>query len=326
MRRREFLFAGGTTIVLPFSARAQQPAIPVVGYLSSGHAEKASYLATEFRDGLLAATGLAEGKNVAFEYRYANQDPNRLPALALDLVALRVSVVGVVGYAALHAMRAATQTIPIVAIDMETDPIEVGLAVSLPHPGGNVTGVFSAYPELAAKWLELLKEASERLARVAVLFDPSSRFLPERKVVEDASSRLKISVEFIEVRTAFDIDRAFDTAVQHDAGAVLMLSTPLFFAIEKRAAELAVQHKLPAFFWESGFARAGGLMSYGVNMPNTFRKIGVMAGKVLQGAKPADLAIERPSKFELIINLKTAKAIGLAIPDKMIALADEVIE
>jgi len=325
MRRREFITLLGGATAWPLSASAQQPAIPVVGYLSSSRAEVVSYLVHEFRDGLLAATGFVEGKNVAFEYRYAELNPDRLHALALDLVSRRVSVVGAVGYAGLREMRAATKTVPIIAIDLETDPVEAGFAASLARPGGNVTGIFLAFPELAAKWLELLKEASQ-CSRVAVLVDASAEFQQARKVLEAASGRLKVSLEFVVVRAASNFDEAFNTAVEHGADAILILGSPQFFPLMKRAAELAIQHRLPAFMWESEFARSGGLMGYGVNLPDTFRKAGALAGKVLQGTKPGDLAIERPTKFELIINLKTANAIGLTIPDRLLAVADEVIE
>lgn len=253
MRRREFILAGGATVVLPRAARPQQPAIPVVGYLSSNRAEKVSYLATEFHDALLGATGFVEGKDVAFEYRYSEQNLDRLPALALDLVARRVNVIFASGNSALRAVRAATQSVPIVAIDLQTDPVEAGFAASLARPGGNVTGIFLAFPELAAKWLELLKEASPQISHVAVLFDPSG--LPQRKSVEDASRRLKVSLEFLDVRALSDLSEAFDTAAQRGVDGVLILDSPLFLTILKTVAELAVQYKLPSLYWLPEFAR-----------------------------------------------------------------------
>ena len=199
------------------------------------------------------------------------------------------------------------------------------MAASLGRPGGNVTGVFLAFEEVAAKWLELLKEAVPKLSQVAVLWDPSTG-LQQKQSVERAAGPLNVTLEILEVRSPSDFDQAFHSASQRSADAVLLLGSSLFYAMMPKIAQLSIGNRLPAFYFVAEFARVGGLMAYGPNIRDSFRQVGVMTGKVLQGIKPADLPIERPTKFNLLINLKTAKALGLTIPDKLLALADEVIE
>ena len=325
MKRREFItMIGGAMAVWPVAARGQQPGTPVVGYLSPVRSDQPAQHIDGFREGL-SATGFVEGKNLSIEYRWAELHLERLPALARDLVERRVNLVFPVGEAALQAVRSATQTLSIVAADYNSDPVEAGMAASLAHPGGNVTGVFLAFTEIATKWLELLKAAIPQLSRLAVLWDPSTG-LQQKQSVERASGPLKIWLEILEVRSASDYDEAFHSASQRSADAVLMLGTPLSYAMMSKTVQLSIANRLPAFYWAAEFARAGGLMACGPNLRDTFRQVGVMTGKVLRGTKPADLPIERPTKFDLLINLKTAKALGLTIPDKLLALADEVIE
>ena len=325
MKRREFItLIGGAAAMWPVAARGQQPGTPVVGYLSSNSPDTSAQLTEKFREGL-NASGFVEAKNLSIEYRWAERRPERLPALALDLVQRRVNVIFPVGEAALQAVRSATQTISIVAAVLSSDPVEAGIAASLAHPGGNVTGVFLAFAEVAAKWLELLKEAIPTLSRVAVFWDPSTG-LQQKQSVERAAGPLNVSLEILEVRSPSDFDEAFHSASQRSADALLILASPLFFPMPQKLAERAIGNHLPTFYWAAEFARAGGLMAYGPNVRDVFRQAGVMTGKVLQGIKPADLPIERPTKFDLLINLKTAKALGLIVPDKLLALADEVIE
>jgi len=324
MRRREFVALVGAAAAWPLAARAQQAAMPVVGYFSSGRADTASYLAAEFREGL-AAAGFVDGKDVSIEYRWADRQLERLPALAVDLVQRRVNVIFAVGRAVLRAVRSSTEIVPIVAVDLESDPVDEGIAASLAHPSGNVTGLFLAFPEFATMWLGVLKETIPQLSRVAVLWDPTTGSM-HKKAVEAAAEAPKVSLEVLEVQIPSDVDEAFNAARRSGADAVLMLASPLFQLTRQKAAELAILHKLPTIYVDSEFARAGGLMVYGPNLRGMFRQVGVMTAKVLHGTKPADLPIERPTKFELVINLKTAKTLGLTIPQTLLARADEVIE
>jgi putative ABC transport system substrate-binding protein len=325
MRRRDFItLTGGAAIAWPLAAHGQQPTLPVIGYFSTSSADTVPWLVAAFREGL-AVSGFIEGKTVSIEYRWAERHLERLPALALDLVQRRVNVIFPVGEAALRAAWSATPTIPIVAADLNSDPVEGGMAASFAHPGGNVTGTFLAFKEFAAKWLDLLKEIIPQLSRVAVLSDPSAGQMQVRSI-EWAAEQLKVAIEVLGVRSPSDLDEAFNLASRRGVDAVLMLASPLFLVTAKKAADLAISHRLPAFYFASDFARAGGLMTYGPNLPDTFRQTGVMVGKVLHGAKPADLPIELPTKFEMAINLKTAKALGITVPDKLLSTADEVIE
>ena len=325
MRRRDFItLTGGAAMAWPFAAHGQQPTLPVVGYFSTSSADTVPWFVDAFREGL-AVSDFIEGKTVSIEYRWAERHLERLPALALDLVQRRVNVIFAVGEAVLRAAWAATRTIPIVAVDLNADPIEGGMAASFAHPGGNVTGIFLAFKEFAAKWLDLLKEIIPQLSRVAILSDPSTG-QQQRRSVEVAAEQLKVALEVLEVRSPSDLDEAFNLASQRGVDAVLMLASPLFLVTAKKAADLAISHRLPAFYFASDFARAGGLMTYGPNLPDTFRQAGVMTSKVLYGTKPADLPIELPTKFEMVINLKTAKALRLEIPSRLVITANEVIE
>jgi putative tryptophan/tyrosine transport system substrate-binding protein len=278
-RRREFITVLGAAAAWPLAARGQQPGIPLVGYFSSNSASAVSKLADSVREGL-AATGFVEGKDFSIEYRWADRHPERLPALALDLIQRRASVVVAVGNAVLRAVRSATQTVPIVAVDLNSDPVESGMAASFAHPGGNVTGIFLAFPEFATKWMDMLREAIPQLSRVATLWDPSTGPL-QKRAVENAANLLKVSVEILEVQTPSDFDEAFRSASRRRADAVLMLGSPLVLAVLQKASELALLNNLPTFYWASDFPRAGGLMSYGPNLPDTFYKAGVMVGKIL---------------------------------------------
>jgi putative tryptophan/tyrosine transport system substrate-binding protein len=326
VRRREFItLIGGTAAFLPFAASAQRPDLPLVAYLSFNRADATSQIPAAAAQEGLAAAGFARGKDYSMEYRWADQQLDRMPTLALDLIQRKPTVIFASGNAALQAVWAATRIIPIVAVDLTNDPVEDGMVESFAHPGGNVTGVFQAFPELASKWLQLLKEVQPQLSRVVVLWDHSTGTM-QRKSVENAGNLLKVSLDILEVSTPSDFDQAFRAASQRGAGAILMLGSPLGLQAARIIAELGIQHHLPAFYWAANFARAGGLMAYGPNLLDTYRQAGVMTGKVLNGAQPADLPIEQPVKFELIINLRTAKTLGLTIPQTLLISADEVIE
>jgi putative ABC transport system substrate-binding protein len=273
----------------------------------------------------LRSAGYGAPAQVELVLRVANGDPARIAPLAAEIIASDVDVTFAIGPAVVRAFRSATQTVPIVAIDLESDPVDSGIAKSLAHPGGNVTGVFLAFPEFSAKWLELLKQTIPQLSRVAVLWDPNTGSM-QKNAIAGAAEALKVTLEIVEVRTPSDFDEAFISASRDGAGALLMLSSPLISANVQKLAELAILHKLPTITLFPDFARAGGLMAYGPNLLGAIQQAGGMIGKVLQGTSPADLPIERPTKFELVINLKTAKALGLDVPPTVLARADELIE
>jgi ABC-type uncharacterized transport system substrate-binding protein len=252
-------------------------------------------------------------------------DPTRITPLVAEVVQRDVDVILAQSSVMVQAFRQATRTIPIVALDLETDPVESGLIASVTHPGGNITGLFFDFPDFTKKWLELLREAIPQLSRIAVLWDPATARTP-RNAVEQAAGSLAIQLDIIEVRTRSDFEQAFVTATQRAAGAILMLQSPLIGANAQPLAELAIHHRLPAVTLFPDFARAGGLLAYGVNLLDMYRQTGVMVGKVLQGRKPAELPIERPTKFELVLNLRSAKRLGMEIPTSILLRADEVIE
>jgi putative tryptophan/tyrosine transport system substrate-binding protein len=323
MRRRDFItLVGGAAVAWPLPARAQQAgSVPRIGVVYPGPQAGATPRVQAVLDGLRAG-GYSQ---VEIVLRVANGDPSRFTPLVTEVIASKVDVFFAIGPAMVRAAQAATQTVPIVANDLETDPVDAGWAASLAHPGGNITGVFMAFPDFATKWLGLLKDALPQLSRVAALWDPSTG--PFQKVsIEAAAKASKLALETIEVRTPSDLDGAFNSAKQAGADAIVMLSSPLISANVHKEAELATLHNLPVITLFSDFPRAGGLMAYGPDLLGAIRDAGGMTAKVLQGRKPADLPIQRPSKFELVINLKTAKALGLTLPNAVVALADEVIE
>jgi putative ABC transport system substrate-binding protein len=257
--------------------------------------------------------------------RSAEGDPSRVVPLVADVIAKNVSLFVANGPAALQAARAATRTLPILAIDFESDPVASNFAASLARPGGNVTGVFLDFPNFTAKWIELLVECTPKLSRIAVLWDPTTGPV-QVEAVTKAATTLRIQTDLLEVRVRAELADAFSVASQRGAGAVIALSSPLFGAGLRDLAELALQHHLPSITLFPDFARAGGLFAYGPNLLGTYRQVGVLAGKVLAGTAPANLPIERPTKFELIVNLRTAQALGLSIPTSIQVRADEVIE
>jgi putative tryptophan/tyrosine transport system substrate-binding protein len=329
MKRREFIAAiGGAAAVWPFAVRAQQSAMPVIGYLGIGSPDTEVSLAA-FRQGLSEA-GYAEGQSVTIHYRWAEGDPERFPALAAELVMLKVHVILTAGgtLAAIAAKRA-TAAIPIVFTAVG-DPVEEGLVANLARPGGNVTGLSVTLPDLIGKWLELLKEAVPGASRVALLLKPDA--MPDRvrevrlKEADVSARALGVELQVFEARGREDFDGVFSDMSKARAGALVVWPTPVFQLERRRLADLAAEHRLPAVFPSRSHVEAGGLMSYGPNLPDLNRRAAIYVGKILKGTKPSDLPVEQPTKYELVINLKTAKALGLTVPPSLLARADEVIE
>ena len=272
----------------------------------------------------LRELGYVEGQTITIEARYTEGHVERLPALAAELVRLQVDVIFTTTPAGVRAATQATKTVPIVAVDLETEPVASGLVASLARPGGNLTGVFLAMPELSSKWLELVLEVLARPTRIAVLGDPTIN-APQFRFLAEAAQRLAVPLLPLEVHGIDEFERAFETARTGAAGALILLSSPLVANHSPRLADLAVQHRLSVMSLFAGFAAAGGLMAYGPNLTDMGRRCAVFVDKILKGATPADLPIERPMAFELVINLKTAKALGLTIPPTLLFQADEII-
>ena len=325
MKRRDFLaFVGSSAaITLPGAAFGQSRKIPKVGFLYPGLATAAVSRLAAFREGLKEA-GWDDGK-VEIVARFAETVAARNATLAQDLVAAKVDVLSPIAFVAVEATRAATKTIPIVAFDLETDPVGAGIAANLARPGGNITGVYFDFPDFSTKWMELLKETFPRLSKVVVVRDPASPS-PQLKGVETVSRSLGVKLTVIEVRALPEFDAAFQSAAAERPDAVLILSSPLFGTNPDKLAEQTIKNRLPAITLFPEFARAGGLMAYGVDLLGAFRQAGGMVGKVLNGAHPAELPIERPTKFELVVNSKTAKNLGVELPTSVLLRADEVIE
>jgi ABC-type uncharacterized transport system substrate-binding protein len=327
MKRREFItLLGGAAAAWPLAARAQQPAVPVIGFLRSALLleSDATNRVTAFHQGM-KETGYVEGQNVAIEYRSMEGQTDRLPLLVADL--LRRQVVLIVGNTpGALAAKAATKTVPIVFVT-GGDPVKDGLVASLNRPGGNVTGVSFITAELGSKQLGLLRELRPGAARTAVLVDPkwplTERFVSE---VRAAALAVEQQIEVLYVSTGREIETAFTTLVQHGAGPLQVGIGAFMNSQRERIVALAARHGIPAIYtWREAVA-AGGLMSYAPSSTDAYRQAGIYAGRILKGEKPGELPVMLPTKFELVINLKTAKALGLEIPDKLLAIADEVIE
>jgi putative ABC transport system substrate-binding protein len=326
MRRREFIaLVGSAAASWPFSAKAQQPAIPVLGFLHSGAPKPNVNLAIAFSNGLVEA-GYVNGKNVAIEYRWAEGRYDRLPALAAELVSRQVAVIFGAGPPAANAAKSATTTIPIVFVS-GADPVESGLVASLSHPGGNITGIAIFVGQLAAKQFGLLRELVPKAAVVAVLVNPE-RPLTEA-IVRDVRAAAASSGHQIRIVKASDeagIDNAFAALAELHADALIVGADPFFFGRNDQIVALATRYAVPAFYETREFAANGGLISYGASITDGYRRAGVYAGQVLKGASPADLPVLQPTKFELVINLKTAKSLGITVSPGLLAIADEVIE
>jgi putative tryptophan/tyrosine transport system substrate-binding protein len=325
-RRDCMTLLGGAIAAWPLGARAQQPALPVIGFLHPGSPETTAKYTAGFRKGL-GENGFVEGRNVAIEYRWAHGDTGRLAELAADLVKRPVSVIVTPGsIAAAFAAKAATRTIPIVFM-AGVDPVQAGLVGSLNQPGGNVTGISSLNTGLLAKQLGLLHELLQRERRFAVLLNssnPQSR--PAVTDLQAAASGMGQQLEIVTATSNRDFKPAFEAAVRKEANALLIVADPLFANRPVQLAILAARHGLPAIFALREFAEAGGLMSYGSNFTDLFRLAGTYTGRVLKGEKPAELPIHLATKFEFVVNLQTADALGLEIPPTLLAVADEVIE
>jgi putative tryptophan/tyrosine transport system substrate-binding protein len=326
-RKITVLTLGAMLFAICSTAEAQQPKkVPRIGYLSSGSgAGGHSPRAEAFRQGL-RELGYVEGKNIAFEYRNAEGKLDRLPDLAAELVRMKVDVILTGGNSAIRAAKKATSTIPIV-MPHTADPVADGFVVSLARPGGNITGLTSSPGyELSGKRLELLKETLPSATLVAVLRDPANPGTAQSlKETEAASQPLKLHVESLEVRNSKDFEAAFQAAATKRAGALMVLAGGLFNTHRSRIVKLAAENRLPAMYSEPEYVLAGGLMSYATNIEDLYRRAATYVDKILKGANPADLPVEQPMKFELIINLKAAKQIGLTIPPNVLARADRVI-
>jgi putative tryptophan/tyrosine transport system substrate-binding protein len=328
MRRREFIsLLGGAAAAWPLAARAQQPAMPVIGWLHAGSPESSANRVTAFRRGL-NETGYFEGQNVAVEYRWAEGRYQRFPELAAELVRRQVSVIVTPGNpVAANAAKAATSTIPIV-FAIGGNPVEYGLVASLARPGGNVTGINFFVTELAAKRLGLLRELLLTAARVGVLVNPANPPTAQSTVrdVQTAADDIGLQVHILNASTIREIDAAYTSLVRQRADALLVAGDGFFNSRRVQLAMLAVRHAIPATYSAREYAEAGGLMSYGTNFADTDRQVGIYTGRILKGAKPADLPVLQSTKFELVINLQAARMLGLEVPPLLLARADEVIE
>ncbi len=324
MRRRDFITLLSGAAACSITARAQQPVkVFQIGVLYPGaQAAMPSRLAA-IQSGLEA--GGVRADQIGLLTRVANGEPALLTPLAADLVARNVNLIFAISPAAVRAVRAATNNIPIVAGDLESDPIASGFVASHPRPGGNITGLFMDFPDFSKKWLEVLKETLPQLSTVAVLWDPATGAY-QLNAIEAAAQTLGLKLVRSEVPRPVELEAALQSAAQNDAGAVLMLSSPVIGGNTKLLANSTLKYRLPAITLFTEFARDGGLMAYGPNLLGVFRQEGVMAAKILLGANPAVMPIERPTKFEFVLNLKTAKALGLTIPASVLLRADEVIE
>ena len=327
MRRRQFIaLLGGAAASWPLATRAQQPALPVVGYISSGVPDDQLNLLAASRQGLKEA-GYIDGQNIRIEYRWAEGHYDRLPALAAELASLKVAVIIAAGGSDPgRAARAATSTIPIVFITA-ADPVQTGLVTSLNRPEANVTGISMIGAALESKRFELLHEVVPQAASIGVLINPN---YPAAKAqaaeVQEASARLRVPLVLQNAGTEAEVDAAFASFLEQKAGALLFGNDPFFGSLREKLAALAIRNKLPAISFRREFAEAGGLLSYGPLFADGYRQAGVYAGKILSGTKTTDLPVMQPTKFELIVNLKTAKAMGLVISEAFLLRADEILE
>lgn len=325
--RRHFVaLMGGAIIARPLTARTQQPAMPVVGFLSNVSPDTVTHAVAAFRQGL-KETGYIEGQNLAIEYRWAEGHNDRLPELAADLVQHQVAViVATGGGASALAVKAATTTIPTV-FSSATDPVQLGLVASFNRPGGNVTGIYVMTNSLEAKRLGLLHELVQNAATIAVLVNPSTPGA-ENQLMEAQSAARTVArqIHILNASSERDIETAFATLAQVRAEALLVAADPFFNGQREQLVALAARYAIPAIYEFREFAAAGGLMSYGISLADAYRQIGIYTGRILKGAKPSDLPVMQPTRFELIINLKTAKALGLTVPPTLLTQADEVIE
>jgi putative tryptophan/tyrosine transport system substrate-binding protein len=327
MRRRDFItLLGGAAATWPLAARAQQAAMRVIGFLNPTSPDPSTDRLRAFRQGL-QETGHVEGDNVAIEYRWANNQFDRLPALATELVRRRVAVIATIGNVAATAATAATPTIPIVFLATE-DPVKLGLVASLARPSGNATGINFYSGELTAKRLELLRELVPAVTRVAVLVNPANVTTTETTLRDMAAPAraMGLQIQVLNASTSREIEVAFSTLVRDRADALFVAPDGFFTGRPVQFATLAAHHRIPATYTQRDFVEAGGLMSYGTDIPDMYRQVGVYTGQILKGAKAADLPVVQSTKFEFVINLQTARALGLEVPNSLQLLADKLIE
>jgi putative tryptophan/tyrosine transport system substrate-binding protein len=324
MKRREFIALLGTAAAAwPLAARAQQPTMPVIGFLRSTPATGFAYTVDPFRQGLNDA-GFVEGKNVAIEYRWADNQQDRLPGLAADLMRRKVAAIVGGGVPAAQAGKAATATTPIVFV-IGADPIRVGLVASINRPGGNITGV--VFSVVVAKLLGMLHELVPKASIIAVLRDPNGAEVESQsRDLEEAARAIGRQILMVNAANEREFHAAFAKVVQAGAGGLLIIPTVFFFSQRRQLVALAARHALPTIYSLREFAEVGGLISYGPSQSDAYRRAGVYVGRILKGEKPGDLPVELATKFDLVINLATAKAFGVEIPPSLLALADEVIE
>ena len=327
LARAEFItLLGGAAAAWPLVARAQQPAMPVIGLVRTTTPEDSAPLIAAFRQGL-GESGFVEGRNVAIEYRYALNQIDRLPTLMAELVERGVTILAATGGTiSARAAKAATTTVPIVFTTGD-DPVRAGLVASLNWPGGNATGVSVYAARLGSKRLALLHEMVPSASPIAILINPTNPDMEdEAKDIQDAAQGLGVQLFVVRASKADDLESAFTTLAQHEARAVIIGGDTFFTSRRSQISLSAARRSLPTMWVTRIEVEAGGLMSYGANIPNVYRQAGIYAGQILQGAKPANLPVQLPIKFDLVINLQTAKALGLTVPDSLLARADEVIE
>lgn len=327
MKRREFItLLGGAAASWPLIALAQQPSMPVIGFLSARSPAEAASVLGAFRQGL-GETGYFEGKNVIIEYRWAEGRYDRLPALAAELIGRQVAVIAATGgEPSPLAAQAATRTIPII-FTLGGDPVEAGLVDSFNRPGGNLTGTTIMGVELGPKLLNILRQLIPSTTTIAILVNPAFQLTSaEVRNVQDAAHTVGIRVSVLNASTEAEIDTAFTTIVQQKTDALIVGTDPFLLGQRDQLVRLAARHTVPTIYFLREFVESGGLLSYGPSIANGYRQAGVYTGRILSGAKPAELPVLRPTTFQLVINLKTARALGLTIPANVLAIADEVIE
>jgi putative ABC transport system substrate-binding protein len=327
MRRRNFIAGlASTTAAWPLTARAQQPTTPVIGFLGPGSEESDAYRVTAFRQGL-NASGYVEGQNLTIEYRWAEGHYDRLPALVTDLVHRQVAMIAATSTPAALAAKAATTTVPIV-FEVASDPVKLGLVASLNRPGGNVTGVTQMAEEVGPKRLELLHQLLPTARVIAMLVNPTDPALaePQARSALTVAHALGLELHVLNASTEQDFDAVFSKLIELQAGGLVIGGDAFFTSHSKQLAALTIRHAVPAVYQWREFAAAGGLISYGSNIIDTHRLAGALAGRILKGDKPADLPVQQATKFELFINLKTAKALGITFPLSLLGRADEVFE
>jgi putative ABC transport system substrate-binding protein len=326
-RRRIVIALGASALAAPLVSLAQQPKrVPLVGVLSPGWPPPSPPLVAigSLQQGL-RDSGYVEGQTVALEYRYASGKPETLAGLTLELVKLNADVLVAIGSPSLYAAKSVAAALPIVAIDLESDPVASGLVASLAKPGGTITGLFLDFADMTGKWLELLTEALPGVRSAAVLWDATTGQF-QLQAITAAAKKRSMDLEVLKFQQAADIDAVLASAMKRRPAALVQLSSPVVFLESARVANFTQAHRLPAISMFSAFPQAGGLMSFGPNLPTFFRRSGLLVDKILRGARPAEIPLERPTTFELVVNIRTAKALGLKVPQSILVRAERLIE